>query len=116
LIVCCFCPKFARFAKEVFPEIGMVGIMEETENEVCGKVNVYNLKDNKITCASGSDMEIIVVSTVKHFLSIYLHQLIGKVDVVLVVIPMEKSFAFPTAVSSAMTWSYTSIFMFWEVR
>jgi hypothetical protein len=53
-----------------------------------------------MTCASDSDIERVDVSTLKLFLITYL---IGKVDVVLALIPMEKSFVFPTTVSSAGT-------------
>jgi hypothetical protein len=55
-----------------------------------------------MTCASSADNEIVAISTMKHFLITYL---IGKVDVVLELIPMGKSFVFPTAVSSAVTYS-----------
>jgi hypothetical protein len=68
----------------------------------------------EMTCDSGCVLEIVDVSISKLFLSSYL---IAKFVVELPLIPMvNKKLCFPTAMSSATTWSYASIFIFWDVR
>jgi hypothetical protein len=76
-------------------------------------VIVYKIRKIGLTFACRIEMGICDSSTVKIFFDTYF---IVKFDVPLPLIPIVKSFVLSIVMSSAMTWSSGSIFIFWEVR
>jgi hypothetical protein len=76
-------------------------------------VILYKIRKIELTLACRIEMGICDSSTVDIFFITYF---IVKFVVSLPLIPILKRFVLPIAVSSAMTWSSGSIFIFWEVR